>query len=266
MSIKTKVGHVIWHDLLTHDVAETRCFYSNLLGWTYQIEYASDFVWTSGEAEYPLILANGEAHGGFVDAGQDTPSCWIAYVMVKDVDAITARAKDLGATIEREPFDTPGVGRSSVIRDPQGAIICATAPTYNFPAPKGTFLWDELISNDVEAAKLFYCELFSWKPHDIDQTGSNTILKCLDDTDVVGAIKQSCVALVRAAWVTYLATDDVGAAIAKAKGLGASLCMEGNGLSNVGRKAVLTDPAGVMFGLLTATELHQMSQIQTSSQ
>ncbi|NEQ47300.1 MAG: hypothetical protein F6K00_28680 [Leptolyngbya sp. SIOISBB] len=63
MSAKTKVGHVVWHDLMTSDVTKARRFYAELLDWQYQIEQTANSVWQSGAAEYPLILANGEAHG-----------------------------------------------------------------------------------------------------------------------------------------------------------------------------------------------------------
>ena len=162
MCKKTEVGRVVWHDLMTHDVAKAKRFYADLLGWEYQIEHASDFVWKPGEADNPLIFAKGHAHGGFVDIGEDVLSYWIAYVMVEDVDAVTAKAKTLGALIDRDPFDTPGVGRSAVCRDPQGAAISPFCPSHGFPAPTGVFLWDELITDNVASAERFYRDLFAW--------------------------------------------------------------------------------------------------------
>ncbi|MEM7771467.1 MAG: VOC family protein [Cyanobacteria bacterium P01_A01_bin.37] len=254
MGSKTEIGHVVWHDLLTQDVTKARRFYADLLSWNYQIEHASNFVWGAGEADYPLILADGEAHGGFVHVGQGIhiPSCWIAYVMVMDVDAVSTKAKSLGATIEREPFDTPGVGRSAVIRDLQGAIICLTCPTHSFPAPRGTFLWDELITNDAVSAKLFYGELFGWRFHDTgtDQTDGYTILKCADDTDAAGMMTPSLSVEGFPGWVTYLATNDVDVTVTKANVLGAHVIAEGFDQLTGGRKAVLLDPTGAVFGLL----------------
>lgn len=256
MSIKAEVGRVIWHDLLTQDIAKARQFYADLLGWKYHIEHASNFVWTPGEAEYPLIFANDEAHGGFVDPGQSVLSRWIAYVMVQDVDAVTAKAKSLGSTIVREPFDTPGVGRSSVIQDLKGAVICPTFPTHTFPAPRGTFLWDELITDDVEAAKEFYCDLFGWRFHNIDvtQTSHYTVLKSTDNADAVGATHQSFGKVGFAAWIPYLATDDIAVAIANAKVLGASVCEEATYMPTGERKAILADPTGAVFGLLASSK------------
>ncbi len=253
MFVKAEVGRVIWHDLLTQDVTKVRHFYADLLGWKYQIEHASNFVWKPGEAaDYPLILADGEAHGGFFAPEQSTLSGWVAYVMVKDVDATTARAKSLGASIVREPFDTPGVGRSSVIQDLQGAVICPNFPTHNFPAPSGTFLWDELITDDVESAKLFYGESFGWRFHDIDvtRTGSYAVLQSPDNASTIGITNQSFDVAGLAVWVPYFATGDVDATIANAKALGASVCEEEIYMPNGKQKAILVDPTGALFGLL----------------
>ena len=253
MKNKTEIGRVVWHDLITNEVAKAKRFYAELLDWEYQIEHATDFTWAPGEkSDYPLILANGEAHGGFVDPRRDIPSHWLAWVAVEDVDAVTTRARRLGATIDHEPFDTPGVGRGAVIRDPQGALISPYVRTHDFPAPSGTFLWDELMTDDLEFAKMFYSELFGWKASDVDmgQTGTYTIFKRAGNIDAAGAIKRPPGATGPATWVTYLATDDVNAIIAKARMLGASVHMEGTDVPNVGRFAILTDSTGAMFGLL----------------
>jgi uncharacterized protein len=45
------------------------------------------------------------------------------YIATDDVDATTARAKELGATVHVEPTDIPNVGRFSVLQDPAGAAF-----------------------------------------------------------------------------------------------------------------------------------------------
>ena len=248
---KSEVGRIVWHDLLTNEVAKAKNFYAELLGWKYQIEHASDFAWNSGEADYPLILANGEAHGGFVDPGQDITSHWLAFVMVEDVDAVIMRAKKLGATIDREPFDILGVGRTAVIRDPQGAIICPYIPTHDLPPPSGTFPRDELITDDVESAKKFYGGLFGWKVRDVDMgpLGTYTVFKRDGGNDAAGAMNRPPGVKGSTIWLTYIFTDDVDATVVKAKKLGAIIQMEGLDVPNVGRIAILVDPTGAVFGL-----------------
>jgi predicted enzyme related to lactoylglutathione lyase len=43
--------------------------------------------------------------------------------MVKDCDAATAKAKDGGAKVYAGPMSMEGVGRWSVLADPQGAVF-----------------------------------------------------------------------------------------------------------------------------------------------
>ena len=255
MGTETEVGRVIWHDLMTSDVSKAKRFYAELLGWEYQIEHATDFAWRPGEeADYPLILADGEAHGGLVDAGQDISSHWLAWVEVENVDATAAKAKSLGATIDQKPFDVPGVGRGAVIRDPQDAIICPFVPTYSFPHPGGTFLWNELITDDIESAKLFYGELFGWKTKDVDigRLGIYTVFTRADDADTAGVMKRPLGMAGPAAWVTYVATNDVEETISRAEMLGASVRMKGTAVPSLGQSAVLTDVTGAVFGVLAS--------------
>lgn len=47
---------IVWHDFVTTDVPAAMRFYENLLGWEYLIKRSTDFVWRSGEADYPLII------------------------------------------------------------------------------------------------------------------------------------------------------------------------------------------------------------------
>ena len=44
-------------------------------------------------------------------------------VQVDDVDATAAKAKELGANLYLPPTTMEGVGRMSVIADPQGAVF-----------------------------------------------------------------------------------------------------------------------------------------------
>jgi uncharacterized protein len=54
-------------------------------------------------------------------------AAWVPYVQVEDVDAATARASELGATVLHEAMDGPA-GRFSTIRDTGGAPIALWQP------------------------------------------------------------------------------------------------------------------------------------------
>jgi len=55
--------------------------------------------------------------------GSPAPPHWLVYIGTQDVDATTARAKELGATVFVEPTDIPNMGRFSVLQDPAGAAF-----------------------------------------------------------------------------------------------------------------------------------------------
>jgi predicted enzyme related to lactoylglutathione lyase len=51
------------------------------------------------------------------------PSAWLAYVLVDDIDAATAKARSLGATIMRDVMEVMDAGWFSIIIDPTGAYL-----------------------------------------------------------------------------------------------------------------------------------------------
>ena len=112
-------GTLCWADLSTPDQARAAEFYKALFGW--EIAPGQD---SSGY----LHIKNGEEFIGGIPPAQfrdpNTPPHWLGYYLVKDCDASTAKAKELGANVYMSPTTMEGVGRWSVIADPQGAV-CA---------------------------------------------------------------------------------------------------------------------------------------------
>ena len=51
------------------------------------------------------------------------PPHWLAYFSVTDIEASTARAKELGAMAMVEAMEAGDVGRFSVLGDTQGAVF-----------------------------------------------------------------------------------------------------------------------------------------------
>ncbi|MEM8816661.1 MAG: VOC family protein [Pseudomonadota bacterium] len=247
---KLETGTIVWHDLLTHDIELAKRFYGDLLGWDYEVEHAEHFVWTGKAADYPLIVADEVAHGGFVEVDREEAAHWLAFVAAPDVDSATARVAGLGGRVVRQAFDIPGVGRTSVVADPGGALICPFLRSHDFPAPRDTFVWDELLTDNPEAAVSFYAGLFDWKSEPVDEPedrtgGGGVLFRNIDGEPVAGMQAKAGSGADR--WVTYLRTQDLNATIASAKRLGAAGGSEG---ASHGR---LKDPAGVEFGLAVSS-------------
>jgi uncharacterized protein len=244
-TLETQVGSVVWHEQVSGDPERAQSFYTELLGW--EVEN-----WKPGEADYPIIKANGQTHGGFTRAQGDGPAGWIANVVVDDVDEAAARAESLGGTIVSGPTEMAEIGRWAIIADPQGGVISAYKPEGEYDVPAGTFVWDELLATDVDVAKRFYTEVFGWTTADWDmgQPGSYTVFNRSADIGAAGLAQKPPGSPGGALWMPYVATEDVDATTARAKELGATPLMEPYDVENVGRISMLVDPTGATFGLL----------------
>jgi len=248
-TVETAVGRFVWHDHISGDPAAASGFYGELLGW--EIE-----VWKPGEMDYPMIKVEEQTHGGFGPAQGGAPPHWLAHVVVDDVDAAVGRVEAAGGSIVAPAMEIPEVGRMAVIADPQGAVLSLFAPAGDPPASEGVFVWDELLTTDVESAKRFYGEVVGWESRDM-QMGSGTIYTMLSSggTDRAGAMTVPPQAEgTPPNWMTYLGTDDVDATAEKARSLGATIMMEPFDVPTVGRLAILADPAGAVVGLYKPVE------------
>jgi uncharacterized protein len=241
-TVQTVVGKFVWHENYSGDPDATRQFYNQLLGWETE-------AWKPGEADYAMIRSGDQVHGGIVQAPEGGSPGWLGSVLVEDVDETARKAEAAGGQIVAAPMDVPDIGRVAVLADPQGAVISAYAPAGDAPNPEGTFVWDELHTSDPAAAADFYTEVFGWTTQSMEmgEVGTYTIFKRAGDADVGGALTAPGGAPTQ--WVPYIATGDVDSTAARAKELGGTLIQEATDIPNMGRFALIQDPAGGTFGL-----------------
>ena len=130
-------GTLAWNELTTSDVEGSKEFYASVFGWQpASIDMAgSEYtVWNHGGMEMKQAPPEegGTGLGGMTSNAQlpeGTPSFWLAYFEVADVDATAAKVTKLGGSTTAPAFDVEGVGRIAVFADPQGAAFAAiTSP------------------------------------------------------------------------------------------------------------------------------------------
>jgi uncharacterized protein len=243
-TVETAIGRFVWHDHASDDPEGARHFYADLLGWEFEVYNAEKF-------DYPMIKVGDTTHGGFGPAQEGAPPHWLGHVLVDDVDAAVGRVEAAGGTIVSPPLDIPDVGRFSVVADPQGAMFSLYASKGDPQPSEDVFVWNELITTDVEAAKRFYGEVVGWEARDEDM-GEGRVYTLFSSG---GADRAGCFPSPEEAqdgtptWLTYLGTADVDATAAKAKELGAEIKQEPFDVPTVGRLAVFADPQGAVIGL-----------------
>jgi predicted enzyme related to lactoylglutathione lyase len=104
-------------ELNTTDVARAKSFYGKLFDWKLE-----DVPLPGGS--YTLIGVGEGTGGGLMKHPiEGAPSAWLPYVLVDDVEAVTSKAKSLGATVLKDATEVTGMGRFTVIADPTGAVI-----------------------------------------------------------------------------------------------------------------------------------------------
>lgn len=246
-------GMFSWVELMTNDPKAAKDFYSQVFGWQFKFESASD-------VQYTEILVAGRSAGGIMPtpAGCPVPPCWSNYVTVADIASVVAQAPLLGGSITFGPKDIPGVGRCAVVRDGQGASLLAIQyamktmpadPSFNPMTTTGAFSWVELMTSDRAAARRFYGGLFGWtfgKMSDFDYE----MVKAGDQA-VAGlmGMPPDCPAGTPPCWSVYVTVTGADETCAKAKELGGKVLVSPRDIPTVGRFAVIQDPQGAIISL-----------------
>ncbi|MDD5578006.1 MAG: VOC family protein [Methylobacter sp.] len=116
----------------------------------------------------------------------------------------------------------------------------------------GAFSWCELMTTDVDSAKVFYSKLFGWEAEDmVLPEMTYTVVKA--GGEGIGGI----MSIPKEAegmppkWGAYVTVDDVDATAKTAEQLGATLCLPPRDIPDVGRFCVIQDPQGAVICAIT---------------
>ncbi|MEO3870755.1 VOC family protein [Nonomuraea sp. B12E4] len=108
-----------WNELVTRDLATAEGFYAAVFGWTpnlLEIEGSKYTEWRAGDRTVAGMMEMS------ADYPPSTPSFWMTYFAVADLDATAAAAERAGADMAVCGAEAPP-GRFSILTDPQGAAF-----------------------------------------------------------------------------------------------------------------------------------------------
>jgi len=243
-----------WADVAVPDTAQAKVFYTGLFGW--------EVIETPGDSmPYTMFALDGELVAGMCELRQEDidagpPPMWSSYIIVDDADDVATRAKNLGATLIMDPMEIPDAGKMFFAIDPVGAAIGFWQPgqhpgagIFNVP---GAMSWNELGCRDVEAAKAFYTELLGWRIDVQEHNGFTYTVVTVGDRpnggiyDVTGILPEG----IPAHWFVWCTVDGTDEAVERAVSLGATIQRDPWD-TMFGRMAVISDPQGPTFGVVT---------------
>jgi predicted enzyme related to lactoylglutathione lyase len=104
-------------ELMSNDVGQAKTFYGKLFDWQLDDMPMGDMTYTM------IKVGEGTGGGMMKNPIPGAPSAWMAYVLVDDVRAATAKAKTLGAHVMKDVTEVMGAGTFSIITDPTGAML-----------------------------------------------------------------------------------------------------------------------------------------------
>lgn len=116
----------------------------------------------------------------------------------------------------------------------------------------GAFSWYELMTTDVEAAKVFYAKLFGWGTEDMPMPGMTYTVVKAGNKEIGGIMPMPEEAQgTPPMWGAYVTVDDVDLIAKNAQQLGATLLVPPRDIPTVGRFCVIQDPQGAVISAIT---------------
>jgi predicted enzyme related to lactoylglutathione lyase len=261
MPERTGYAHGVpsWVDLGTSDVEGAKAFYGAVFGWE------PEDVPTDQGPPYTMLNKGGKVVAGLGpippdQAAAGRPPMWNSYVNVDSVDDTIAKVTDAGGSVMMPAMDVMDAGRMAFVGDPTGAAIglwqAGNHKGAELVNEHGTLSWNELLTDDTAAAEAFYSEVFGWRAETQDMP-NGPYTSFWADGNVEGnaaagmMAKNEGMGPIPNYWGVYFSVDDCDATLAAVKDNGGQVLMPPMDVPEVGRFAVVQDPQGATFTVVT---------------
>jgi len=251
-----KTGEFCWSEIYTTNVDDARGFYGEVLGWTFDEMKMGDMP------PYLMFHVQGKAQGGMCLLQEEhkkhnVPPHWLNFLYAEDVDDLTAKAKNLGATIQVGPMAVGEAGKMSIVTSPTGETFALWKSNDNRKEEPEQFAvgkigWRELLTKDVNKSKDFYTKLFGYKVKETDmgpmgkyyefQIGDETVSGMMDMPKEAGHAPSH--------WGIYFNTDNHDETATRIKKMGGDQVTDAMDVPEVGRMSVVKDPQGAYFNII----------------
>lgn len=244
-------GDFCWPELSTTDPEGASDFYGALFGWEPREIPIGDGM------AYTMLTLRGKEVGALCPmqekhVNQGMPPFWMSYVRVDSADETAARVAALGGRLLSAPFDVMDAGRMAVLEDPTGAALALWQPKAHIGASivgePNSLCWSELSTDDVDVARSFYSGLFGWTTKD-----SPEYHEWMNAGRAIGGMVQLSPETddTPPHWLPYFRVEDCDATVETAEEEEGQVVVPPMDVPNVGRFAVLRDPQGAVFAVIS---------------
>ena len=238
-------GQVVWHDLATADLEQSKRFYGGLFGWTFEKLREEGRQYTAVYNGETLIAGMFQ----FTSKDREDPTGeWLVNISSSDVAGDSAKIVAAGGEILEPVRDVPNRGTVAFVRDPQQAIFLLANSSSGDPkddfVPVGGWLWNELWTHDGQAALATYQNLFGYAGEPVDAADGRNYFLLSKNEAAVGGILEMRNKDIRPHWVPFLRVDDLQVSLVLAMELGATVLLEPDANIRDGKVALIQGPTG----------------------
>ena len=247
-------GDFIWYELMTGDPAQAAQFYEPVAGWKIGDPVPSP-------TEYRMIDTGDGLVGGALTLTDDMTQhgarpTFMGYIGVDDVDATLEAIEAKGGKMLMPATDMDGVGRIAMAADPQGAPfyvmrgITDEVSTSFSPDRPGHTAWNELQTNDLDAAREFYPAVFGWTLGEVMPMGEMGDYQFIDHGGRMIGAMMTAPPGVPTAWGFAFNNPDIDGATQRIQSAGGVVTHGPVEVPGDQRVIMATDPEGVPFMLV----------------
>ncbi|MDH6112059.1 putative enzyme related to lactoylglutathione lyase [Kitasatospora sp. MAP12-15] len=246
-------GTPCWIDLMVPDQQAALDFYRDLFGWQGEV----------GPEEfggYSVCTLKGKPVAGIMKAmamgdQPPPPPNWTSYFSSADADRTQAAVSANGGAVMAPAMDVAKLGRMLIAADPQGAVFGVWQPV-EFPGAQivnepGALVWNQLNTSDVKAAGQFYQASLGLDAGPMPEMPEFTGFSVKGH--LVGGLQslENLPPGVPPHWLVNFAVDDTDSTVDALVKAGGNVIVPAFDMPKVGRMAVLQDPQGGTFGVVT---------------
>ncbi|WP_412079266.1 VOC family protein [Streptomyces xanthophaeus] len=258
-----KPGTPCWIDLMVPDQQAALDFYCDLFGWQGEVGPAE-------QGGYSVCTLKGKPVAGIMKAMNPDgtvpdpmpPTVWTTYLATDSIDSTLKAVTDAGGTVMMPAMDVMELGRMAVITDPTGAVVglweAGSFDGAGIVNEHGALIWSELSTGDVPAAAAFYSAVLPVTTTASKMPGGEGYTEFLVAGRAVGGMMNldQLPPGTPPNWLAYFHVDDVDSIQAAATRAGGNVLAPAFDMA-AGRMAVLADPQGAPFAVITASAPEQ---------
>lgn len=118
----------------------------------------------------------------------------------------------------------------------------------------GKIWWSELLTRDTKAARDYYAKIAGWTFETMPMGEREYLVAHRAGAPVAGIMDMNGLPgmdEVPPHWFTYIAVEDVDAAVRQTRDQGGEVRSEPFDVAGIGRIAIVADPSGAVVGLIT---------------